>query len=141
MQSSLSNQVSSTLQGRTASAQSVYVFPGEVGKAFLGTSLNHQHQKIRASLALHRDFVMHSLRHTMLTRLGDAGADAFTIMRIAGHSSVAVSQRYVHPSPESLERAFERLEIQNGKMDGMTANVQIRRGPITFPLQHRTCYS
>lgn len=49
----------------------------------------------------------------MLTRLGEAGADAFTIMRIAGHSSVTVSQRYVHPTPEGLERAFERLEKLN----------------------------
>jgi hypothetical protein len=49
----------------------------------------------------------------MLTRLGEAGADAFTIMRIAGHSSVTVSQRYVHPTPESLERAFEQLESLN----------------------------
>ena len=43
------------------------------------------------------DFVLHSLRHTMLTRLGESGVDAFTIMRIAGHSSVVVSQRYVTP--------------------------------------------
>jgi hypothetical protein len=49
----------------------------------------------------------------MLTRLGEAGADAFTIMKIAGHSSVTVSQRYVHPSPDSLERAFERLDALN----------------------------
>ena len=49
----------------------------------------------------------------MLTRLGEAGADAFTIMRIAGHSSVTVSQRYVHPTPEGMERAFERLENPN----------------------------
>jgi hypothetical protein len=49
----------------------------------------------------------------MLTRLGEAGADAFTIMRIAGHSSVTVSQRYVHPTPEGMERAFERLEELN----------------------------
>jgi integrase len=41
------------------------------------------------------DFVIHSLRHTMLTRLGEAGVDAFTIMRIAGHSSITVSQRSV----------------------------------------------
>ena len=47
----------------------------------------------------------------MLTRLGEAGADAF--MRIAGHSSVTVSQRYVHPTPEGMERAFERLEELN----------------------------
>jgi hypothetical protein len=49
----------------------------------------------------------------MLTRLGEAGADALTIMRIAGHSSVTVSQRYVHPTPEGLERAFQRLEDLN----------------------------
>jgi hypothetical protein len=35
-------------------------------------------------------------------------------MRIAGHSSVTVSQRYVHPTPEALERAFEKLEALNG---------------------------
>jgi hypothetical protein len=49
----------------------------------------------------------------MLTRLGEAGVDAFTIMRIAGHSAITVSQRYVHPSPEALERAFEKLENLN----------------------------
>jgi hypothetical protein len=49
----------------------------------------------------------------MLTRLGEAGSDAFTIMRIAGHSSVTVSQRYVHPTPEGMESAFERLEELN----------------------------
>jgi hypothetical protein len=45
---------------------------------------------------------IHSLKHTMLTLVGETGADAFTIMRIAGHSSVTVSQRYVRPTPESL---------------------------------------
>jgi propanediol utilization protein len=35
------------------------------------------------------------------------------IMKIMGHSSVTVSQRYVHPTPESMERAFERLETLN----------------------------
>jgi hypothetical protein len=54
----------------------------------------------------------------MLTRLGESGADTFTIMKIAGHSSVTVSQRYVHPSPESLERAFERLDAMNSSARG-----------------------
>ena len=56
------------------------------------------------------DFALHSLRHTMLTRLGESGVDAFTIMRIAGHS-IVVSQRYIHPTPEAEERAFERLQL------------------------------
>ena len=65
-------------------------------RLLLVTSINHLHQKARAIVGLGRDFVIHSLRHTMLTRLGESGVNAFTIMRIAGHSSIAVSQRYVH---------------------------------------------
>jgi hypothetical protein len=42
-------------------------------------------------------------------RLGEAGADAFTIIRLMGHSTVTVSQRYVHPSPEAVELAFGRM--------------------------------
>ena len=34
-------------------------------------------------------------------------------MRLAGHSSVTVSQRYVHPTLDSCETAFERLEAFN----------------------------
>lgn len=60
-----------------------------------------------------KPFVLYSLRHTMLTRLGEAGADAFAIQKIAGHSSIVVSQRYVHPTPGRLESAFAALEAYN----------------------------
>ena len=104
-----------------------YVFPGRVdGKRLLVSSLDHQQVRARdavnkkagetqepAAPKLPREFVVHSLRHTFATRLGESGADAFEIMRILGHSSVTVSQKYVHPTPENLERAFERLEARN----------------------------
>jgi integrase len=116
---SLTSRVSAILKRRKEEAKSTsWVFPGKLGKPFVGTSLNHQHQRARAALKLPPDFVIHSLRHTMLTRLGESGADAFTIMRIAWHSSVTISQRYVHPSPESLEKAFERLESLQVQMVG-----------------------
>lgn len=35
-------------------------------------------------------------------------------MRIAGYSTITVSQRYIHPTPAALERAFEKLEALNG---------------------------
>ncbi|HLX43598.1 MAG TPA: site-specific integrase [Bryobacteraceae bacterium] len=109
---SLTERVREMLVRRKASKEDL-VFPGDTGLPFLVSSLDHQHNEFRALLGMPADFVIHSLRHTMLTRLGEAGADAFTIMRIAGHSSVTVSQRYVHPSPESLETAFERLDALN----------------------------
>jgi integrase len=75
--------------------------------------LGQQQKRVRDLLKLPTDFVLHSLRHTFGTRLGEAGADAFTIMRLMGHSTVTVSQRYVHPSPEAVELAYERLTALN----------------------------
>jgi integrase len=56
-----------------------------------------------------RPFVLHSLRHTFLTRLGAAGVDAWTLARIAGHSSIKVSARYVHPNEDNVQKAMSRL--------------------------------
>ncbi len=116
---SLTARAAEMLKARKAASSSPWVYPGDsADAAILGTSLDHQHDAIRTALELPKDFVIHSLRHTMLTRLGEAGAEAFTIMRIAGHSSVTISQRYVHPTPEGMERAFERLEDLNAAKFG-----------------------
>jgi integrase len=56
------------------------------------------------------DCVLHSTRHTFCTRLGEAGADAFAIQRLAGHSSITISQRYVHPTAGKLDSAIALLE-------------------------------
>jgi integrase len=56
-----------------------------------------------------RPFVLYSLGHTFLTRLGESGCDAWTLARIAGHSSVSVPGRYVHPSEDAVLTAISRL--------------------------------
>ena len=56
-----------------------------------------------------RSFVLYSLRHTFLTRLGESGCDVWTLMRVAGHSSTAMSSRYVHPSEDAVLDAIERM--------------------------------
>ena len=89
------------------------VFHREDGKPLQASLLGQQQKRVRELLKLPADFVLHSLRHTFGTRLGEAGADAFTIMRLMGHSTVTVSQRYVHPSPEAVELAFGRLMALN----------------------------
>jgi integrase len=115
---SLTGRVKTMLDERRKTASCPLVFATVNHGPYRGTYLNRLHQKSREKLKLPADFVLHSLRHTMLTRLGEAGVDAFTIMRIAGHSSIMMSQRYVHPSSEALGRAIERLEAQNE--DAMT---------------------
>ena len=56
-----------------------------------------------------RPFVLYSLRNTFLTRLGESGCDAWTLARIAGHSSIAISSRYVHPGEDAILAAVERM--------------------------------
>jgi integrase len=118
---SLTARAAEMLKARKDAVKSAWVFPGDSpDTAILGTSLDHQHDDVRAALKLPKDFVIHSLRHTMLTRLGEAGADAFTIMRIAGHSSVTVSQRVRAPDARGDGAGFraagepERGEVRAG---------------------------
>jgi len=76
------------------------------------SSIKKQHAKaITASKV--RPFVLYSLRHTFLTRLGESGCDVWTLARIAGHSSVEVSSRYVHPGNDTVLTALERLGGHN----------------------------
>lgn len=54
-------------------------------------------------------FPPYTLRHTALTRLGEAsGGDVFALARIAGHSSITITQRYVHPQTETIDRVFAK---------------------------------
>jgi len=76
------------------------------------SSLKKQHAKA-LKLSKVRPFVLYSLRHTFLTRLGASGCDVWTLARIAGHSSVAISARYVHPSENSVLAAVEKLGGHN----------------------------
>jgi len=116
------DRVAGMLGTRLEKQSGDFVFGNREGKRYVSTSINHLHRaavapKVKGKRAplFPGDFVLHSLRHTMLTRLGEAGVDAFTIMRIAGHSSIVVSQRYIHPTPEAVERAFERLQLARAR--------------------------
>ena len=113
---SISPRVAEMLRSR-AGQHPVYVFPGRPLRRLNGErrpftieALDKQHCRLRRLLKLPEEFVIHSLRHTFGTRLGDEGTDAWTLKKIMGHSTVTVSERYVHPSRESVARAMEKLQ-------------------------------
>ena len=74
--------------------------------------LSHCFQRARKRLKLPNACVLHSTRHTFCTRLGERGADAFAIQKLAGHSSIVISQRYVHAQGPRLNTAIGLLEPQ-----------------------------
>jgi len=70
---------------------------------------SHHSTFARRKAGLPEDAVLHSLRHSFLTRLGEAGADAFTIQKLAGHANINQSSKYVHPSENRLESTIALL--------------------------------
>ncbi|HZT71729.1 MAG TPA: tyrosine-type recombinase/integrase [Terriglobia bacterium] len=129
----LTARAAAMLKNRQTGSQSAFVFTDESGTAPLSRStLRDQHARMRRMLKLPADSVIHSFRHTACTRLGEAGADAFAIMRLAGHSSVTVSQKYVHPSAEAVGLAIQRLEAMNaGKL--LPEGPKMLEPPTKFP--------
>jgi len=54
--------------------------------------------------------VLCTFRHTFLTRLGEGGGlDPWSLAQVAGHSSIAISSRYVDPSGAAVLNAIARL--------------------------------
>src|ERR1700730_15316623 len=100
-----------------------WVWPAATRSGHLeSSSLKKQHRRAFEALAANakknnsqpvRPFVLYSLRHTFLTRLGESGCDAWTLARIAGHSNVSMSSRYVHPSEDSILNAMANLGRHN----------------------------
>ena len=109
-----------------------YVFRRADGRPLSQTRLDQQHSDLKALLKLSQEFVLHSLRHTFGTRLGESGADASTIMRLMGHSDVTASQRYVHPSPELIER-LEALNERKGLEGVKWQQLGTESGTVTDP--------
>ncbi len=81
---------------------------------FNGDAAKDQHKKALADSEVDA-FVPYTLRHTALTHLGEkAGGDVFVLARIAGHSSITVTQRYIHPQADAINRVFAASQSKVG---------------------------
>ncbi len=115
-------RVRSILESRwleTVKPEEGWVWPAPTRSGHIEpSSLRKQHAKAFVTIADEarirdakpvRPFVLYSLRHTFLTRLGESGCDVWALARIAGHASINISARYVHPSQEAVLDAISRL--------------------------------
>lgn len=108
-----------------------WVWPAETKDGHINhDSLKLQHKKALKAAKL-RPFEVYSIRHTFLTRLGESGCDVWTLARIAGHSNISISQRYVHPSEDAVLNALSRL---SGHNFGHSAEKTIPGGGKELPL-------
>lgn len=60
--------------------------------------------------------VRHTLRHTAITHLIQAGVDLPTVKRISGHKTLIMVERYAHQNGEHIRAAMDRLEQRYTKV-------------------------
>jgi integrase len=68
-------------------------------------------------------FILHAARHTVTTRLVEAGLDFDTIGLITGHKAKELIAHYSHKHPASVARAAEALErMSKNREDGQNVD-------------------
>jgi integrase/recombinase XerD len=68
-------------------------------------------EKYRALSGITKHFSAHSLRHTFGSYKAEQGISPFQLKEWMGHSSISVTQLYVHMGRESSRRAMEQSSL------------------------------
>jgi integrase len=92
-----------------------YVFPNpKTGKPL--QDIKHAFEKACTKAGV-KGFRFHDCRHTFGTRLVHQGVDLITVKDLLGHSTVKVTERYTHSTPDSKRIAVETLaaRLQKGE--------------------------
>ena len=112
--------------GAAGKPEDGWVFPAAgAGDHITDGATKGQHRKALNDSKV-ADFVPYTLRHTALTRLGEmAGGNVFALASIAGHSSITVTQRYIHPQADQINRIFTSQFLVGTKL-GTTKKLPAR---------------
>ena len=89
-------------------ATNEWVFPSPKNpREHIGDVKNSFRRPVKISAIPHITF--HQLRHTFCSRLADAGVPVAVIQDLAGHASIIMTRRYMHPANELKIKAVELL--------------------------------
>lgn len=74
-------------------------------------AVEHAWRMVRKKLGMEheKDFVMHSLRHTCITRLLNKKIGIEVVQKIVGHKDIRMTQRYNHPTKDDLKNAVSEV--------------------------------
>ncbi|WP_189854010.1 tyrosine-type recombinase/integrase, partial [Streptomyces omiyaensis] len=87
----------------------VNLFRPPLGAPMPPAALNDLFDRLSRRAGLAGGVHPHALRHTFASNAADAGAVLDEIADLLGHASPSSSQVYLHPDPQRLRAAVERV--------------------------------
>jgi integrase len=90
---------------------SEWLFPSVAAKEGHTMDIRKPFRRVVSAAGLNPDEVVrHTLRHTAITHLVQAGVDLPTVKRISGHKTLIMVERYAHQNGEHIKAAMDKLE-------------------------------
>lgn len=94
-----------------AEKDQVWLFPAARSKTGHAVSIEKPFRRAAEAAGLDpKQVVRHTLRHTAITHLVQAGIDLPTVKRISGHKTLKMVERYSHQNGAHIQSAIERLD-------------------------------
>jgi integrase len=94
-----------------------WLFPSPAAKQGHTMDIRKPFRRVVAAAGLDPDEVVrHTLRHTAITHLVQAGVDLPTVKRISGHKTLIMVERYAHQNGEHINTAMDKLEDRYRKV-------------------------
>lgn len=88
-----------------------WLFPSKLSKSGHYETIERPFRRVVLAAGMDPyEVLRHTLRHTAITHLVQSGVDLPTVMRISGHKSLSMVQRYSHQSGDHIDTAMEKLE-------------------------------
>jgi integrase len=108
----MNNSVFATLQRRTITRDSEYVFT-DGGQRISREALSLRFKRKVRQLKLDDKLHFHSLRHGFASWLIQSGAASiFEVQKLLGHTNIKTTEIYSHLLPENLMAAVNRLPVK-----------------------------
>lgn len=88
-----------------------WLFSSPTAKSGHIVDIRKAYRRVVSTAGLDPDVVLrHTMRHTAITHLVQAGVDLPTVKRISGHKTLAMVERYSHANGEHIGAAMDLLE-------------------------------
>lgn len=95
----------------SAEAGQVWLFPSKTSASGHAMNIEKPFRRVVAAAGLDtKTVIRHTLRHTAITHLVQAGVDLPTVQRISGHKTLQMVVRYSHQNGEHIRAAMDKLE-------------------------------
>jgi integrase len=91
----------------------VWLFASSVSKSGHTESIAKPwHRIVEAAGLADRHITRHTLRHTAITHLVQAGVDLPTVQRVSGHKTCEMVSRYSHQNQQHVQDALSKLDAR-----------------------------